>query len=497
MGTSRLTQARVYIASAGSDWCGVTKLAGNWSVPKMSTSPKLRNFANEPMGDKPVTAVTGIGDVLGDRLVAKGYDKAYVLFGLFLVFKKDGDLFQMWLKDEIKANSKQATDCFTCLKEWADPNRSNNESSGGGGGAVDTATRIRQMRLGPGASDDANAEPSNNKRRTRKSNKNNDDADAEAEAARLVQQEQQEQEEKEHQRQREEKEQEERRLEKEKQQQEEEGRRRRKQQQQEMREKEEQERQKLANKAQRRKDKPKKNALDKKSYNSLLDWINSDEPAGRPEVAKSILFDNDTDSEEDDDEGDDQVAAAAVRRISSKKGPHRHYNNDDKEVKDEEEARKKQKKKTTTTKKKKSVVATPAAAKNDEERNDDTLQRLQLQHQAGEKSFLDDILGQVLDFSDDDDDNNASGKDHEQQQQQQEKKKKKQKKTVEELRWKNIRHADYFRVIEWVTNGRDDDLHEARDLLFKEDEVMEREDREADEAVRQGMMTDFSSTHHD
>ncbi|CAG0920042.1 unnamed protein product [Notodromas monacha] len=98
-------------------------LAGNRSVPKMSTSPKLRNFANEPMGDKPVTAVAGIGDVLGDRLVAKGYDKAYVLFGLFLLFKKDGDLFQMWLKDEIKANSKEATDCFMCLKEWADQNR--------------------------------------------------------------------------------------------------------------------------------------------------------------------------------------------------------------------------------------------------------------------------------------------------------------------------------------------------------------------------------------
>ncbi|CAG0924242.1 unnamed protein product, partial [Notodromas monacha] len=245
----------------------------------------------------------------------------------------------------------------------------------------------------------------------------------------------------------------------------------------------EQERQKLANKAQRRKDKPKKNALDKKSYNSLLDWINSDEPAGRPEVAKSILFDNDTDSEEDDDEGDDDQAVAAA-------GPHRHYNNDDKEVKDE-----KQKKKTTTTKKKKSVVvATPAAKNDDEERNDDTLQRLQLQHQAGEKSFLDDILGQVLDFSDDDDDkNNASGKDQHEQQE----KKKKKNKTVEELRWKNIRHADYFRVIEWVTNGRDDDLHEARDLLFKEDEVMEREDREADEAFRQRMMTDFSSTRHD
>lgn len=85
-----------------------------------STSQKHRNFVGEPMGDKSVTELAGIGPVLGDRLSEKGYDKAYVVLGQFLVLKKNKELFKDWLNQTCKANSKQQEDCFRCLMEWCD-----------------------------------------------------------------------------------------------------------------------------------------------------------------------------------------------------------------------------------------------------------------------------------------------------------------------------------------------------------------------------------------
>jgi len=85
-----------------------------------STSQKHREFVAEPMGDKPVMALAGIGEALGKRLEEKGFDKAYVVLGQFLVLKKDEDLFVDWLKDTCSANKKQQADCYGCLKEWCD-----------------------------------------------------------------------------------------------------------------------------------------------------------------------------------------------------------------------------------------------------------------------------------------------------------------------------------------------------------------------------------------
>lgn len=85
-----------------------------------STSQKHRNFVGEPMGDKSVGELAGIGEKLGGRLAEKGYDKAYVVLGQFLVLKKNEELFKDWLNQTCNANSKQQNDCYHCLKEWCD-----------------------------------------------------------------------------------------------------------------------------------------------------------------------------------------------------------------------------------------------------------------------------------------------------------------------------------------------------------------------------------------
>uniref|UniRef100_A0A2K6Q234 Barrier-to-autointegration factor n=1 Tax=Rhinopithecus roxellana TaxID=61622 RepID=A0A2K6Q234_RHIRO len=79
----------------------------------MTTSQKHRDFVAEPMGEEPV-------GILGKKLEERGFDKACVVLGQFLVLKKDEDPFQEWLKHTCGANAKQSQDCFGCLPEGCD-----------------------------------------------------------------------------------------------------------------------------------------------------------------------------------------------------------------------------------------------------------------------------------------------------------------------------------------------------------------------------------------
>jgi len=83
----------------------------------MSTK-KYHTFVGEPLRNKPVTSLAGIGEDIGRRLAANGFDKAYVVLGQFLILKKNKGLFIDWIKDTAGANNKQANDCYTALREW-------------------------------------------------------------------------------------------------------------------------------------------------------------------------------------------------------------------------------------------------------------------------------------------------------------------------------------------------------------------------------------------
>ncbi|MFH4973432.1 hypothetical protein AB6A40_000141 [Gnathostoma spinigerum] len=86
----------------------------------MTTSLKHREFISEPMGDKDITAVAGIGPTYGTKLSKLGYDKAYVLFGQYLLLKKDKELFIDFLKEKAGMTEHYANSAYECLKEWGE-----------------------------------------------------------------------------------------------------------------------------------------------------------------------------------------------------------------------------------------------------------------------------------------------------------------------------------------------------------------------------------------
>ncbi|GFQ88387.1 barrier-to-autointegration factor [Trichonephila clavata] len=83
-------------------------------------SQKFLDFVNSPIGNKGVDALPGLSSELCKNLRAKGYNKAWVLLGQFLLLKKRKIDFILWMKYICGANRYQAAICYQCLLEWSD-----------------------------------------------------------------------------------------------------------------------------------------------------------------------------------------------------------------------------------------------------------------------------------------------------------------------------------------------------------------------------------------
>merc|ERR1712227_524985 len=79
---------------------------------------KHANFVSEPMGEKEVTEIAGIGETYGQKLKDQGFEKAFNLLGQFLLLNKDEEMFKEWLKEEVGVKGKHLNDCTNCISEW-------------------------------------------------------------------------------------------------------------------------------------------------------------------------------------------------------------------------------------------------------------------------------------------------------------------------------------------------------------------------------------------
>ena len=84
-----------------------------------TTTKKYRWFVSEPIGDKPVDHLPGIGNVIKGHFAARGITKAYQVLGQFLVLDKNRVNFCEWLRG-FGMNRGQTGACCQCIKEWCD-----------------------------------------------------------------------------------------------------------------------------------------------------------------------------------------------------------------------------------------------------------------------------------------------------------------------------------------------------------------------------------------
>ncbi|KAL7672967.1 hypothetical protein ACOME3_007843 [Neoechinorhynchus agilis] len=81
-------------------------------------TPKMCEFVREPLGEKPVSCVPGIGFIYGEKLCERGFDKAIYLLGVFLAVGRDVQMFREWLVRIAGIKPMSASDASQSLAEW-------------------------------------------------------------------------------------------------------------------------------------------------------------------------------------------------------------------------------------------------------------------------------------------------------------------------------------------------------------------------------------------
>lgn len=88
----------------------------------MSSSQKHREFVREPMRNKPIEAVPGIGTVYSMKLKMRGFINASHLLGQFLIMSRDVTILETWLELEFGISGGYSKIASNSLSEWCDVN---------------------------------------------------------------------------------------------------------------------------------------------------------------------------------------------------------------------------------------------------------------------------------------------------------------------------------------------------------------------------------------
>lgn len=91
-------------------------------IPDGYRTVKHMNLMSGPIGNKSVRDLPGIGDANGSRLEAAGYTRASQLYDKYMQMGKNGDKFEIWLKQTCGAYSNHASAMRSCFDEYSSHN---------------------------------------------------------------------------------------------------------------------------------------------------------------------------------------------------------------------------------------------------------------------------------------------------------------------------------------------------------------------------------------